>query len=309
MFGTVLLIVFIILLVIIAGIWIFGERGALLLPSTRTWLKEGGWRHFWSGDFFHAYVYSRWSNLYIGGAIKYRFPTLEPIEGERRWADEYHGKVLPLDLARKLITIEQDIPRQDLEQLIPYPTARDIVLNSPPEIVVYECPCRSGRSNPCQPTQVCMIVGQPFADFILEHHPRSSRRITQDEALRILQEEHERGHLHAAYFKDVMLNRFYAICNCCQCCCGAIEAMRDRGVPMVTSSGYVAQVDEENCQACGICQDACPFNAIRVDGTAHIDWDTCMGCGVCEALCPNEGLTLVRDERKGTPLDVQMLVQ
>jgi hypothetical protein len=38
------------------------------------------------------------------------------------------------------------------------------------------------------------------------------------EALDLLRAEHERGHLHSAWFKDVMLNRFYAICNCCKCC-------------------------------------------------------------------------------------------
>jgi Pyruvate/2-oxoacid:ferredoxin oxidoreductase delta subunit len=32
-----------------------------------------------------------------------------------------------------------------------------------------------------------------------------------------------------------------------------------------------------------------------------------MGCGVCEAQCPNDALELVRDERKGVPLDVRAL--
>ena len=32
-----------------------------------------------------------------------------------------------------------------------------------------------------------------------------------------------------------------------------------------------------------------------------------MGCGVCLGRCPNEAMTLVRDERKGIPLDVRML--
>lgn len=309
MLGTIVLIVVAVIVAAVLGIWVIGERGALLRRSTRAWLEEGGWRYFWRGDFLHAYVYSRWTNQYIGRAVKYSFPTMKPVEGERRWADEYHGKVLPTDLARKLITIDQDIPRQDLEQLIPYATARDIVLKAPPEIAVYECGCRSARTNPCQPTQVCMVVGQPFVDFILEHNPNSSRRVTQTEALQILEEEHVRGHLHAAYFKDVMLNRFYAICNCCKCCCGAIEAMRDRGVPMITSSGYVAQVDDKRCQACGKCQDACPFGAIQVDGVSHVTWDLCMGCGVCEGLCSNGALSLMRDERKGIPLDVAELVQ
>ena len=34
-----------------------------------------------------------------------------------------------------------------------------------------------------------------------------------------------------------------------------------------------------------------------------------MGCGVCVGRCPIEAMTLVRDERKGIPLDVRLLVQ
>jgi heterodisulfide reductase subunit A-like polyferredoxin len=74
---------------------------------------------------------------------------------------------------------------------------------------------------------------------------------------------------------------------------------------MVASSGYVAEVDEGYCIACGDCADACPFGAISVNGTSVVDWEKCMGCGVCEGQCVTEAITLVRDERKGIPLDVR----
>ncbi len=252
-------------------------------------------------------MYGRWTNWYIGTGINRTFPRIKPIPGERRWADQYHGKILTQQQAEALVMVNQDIHRRDLEQIIPYKTARELLLKAPLEMAVYECYCRHSRPNPCQPTQVCMIFGQPFVDFVLEHHPTTSRRISRDEALQLLRDEHERGHLHAAYFKDVMLGRFYAICNCCQCCCGGIQAMRDYGVPMVCSSGYVAQVDEDQCAACGTCQDACPFNAITVDGVSRVDWERCMGCGVCEDQCGQGAIRLVRDERKGIPLDVRAL--
>lgn len=309
MVGTILLVAGGVIAAAILGVWIFGERGRLLRPSTRAWLREGGLRYVLSGDFFHAYFYSRWTNQYIGYSVRHSFPRLEPVEGERRWADDYHGKVLTPELAKALITVGEDIHRQDLEQVIPYTTARELVLAGPPEIAVYECGCRHARPNPCQPTQVCMVVGQPFVDFILEHNPQSSRRLTQAEAVELLRAEHERGHIHVAYFKDVMLNRFYAICNCCGCCCAGIEAMLKRGAPMVASSGYVAQVDSTLCAACGTCEETCPFGAIHVNGGAMVDREACMGCGACTALCPNEAISLVRDERKGPPLDVRRLAQ
>ena len=154
-----------------------------------------------------------------------------------------------------------------------------------------------------------MIIGKPFVDFIVKHHPESSRRVSQPEALELLQAEHARGHLQSAWFKDAMGGRFYAICNCCKCCCLGIEAMVKYGTPMVASSGYVAQVDGSLCTDCKTCEDACPFEAIRVDGTASVNWEACLGCGVCVGQCPTAAMSLVRDERKGVPLDVRALAQ
>jgi len=81
------------------------------------------------------------------------------------------------------------------------------------------------------------------------------------------------------------------------------------GTPMMASSGYVAQVDETLCVACDTCKEACPFGAIQVDGMAVVKWEACMGCGVCMGQCPNKAVSLVRDERKGAPLDVRLLAQ
>jgi hypothetical protein len=76
-----------------------------------------------------------------------------------------------------------------------------------------------------------MLVGG--GDFVLDHHPGRARQVSTEEALALLDAEHERGHVHTAYFKDACDHRFYAICNCCKCCCGGLEAMVKYGVPMV----------------------------------------------------------------------------
>ena len=95
----------------------------------------------------------------------------------RKWlTTHYHGKILTPDQAEAIITIHREIPLRDLEQIIPYPMARDLVLKGPPDVAVFQCGCRQIRDNPCQPIQVCMVIGQPFVDFVLEHHPKSSRR-------------------------------------------------------------------------------------------------------------------------------------
>lgn len=297
-----------VLVVVLAAVWVFGERWRLIRPSTRRWFS-GGWRNL--PQKIHGYVYARWSNQYIGIAIHRMRPG--PRKFQSNSADHYHGKVLPHALARQVVMLNHDLDLRDQEQVIPYPVARDIVLHGPDRMAVYDCPCRSARTNPCLPLDVCMVIGEPFVSFILEHNPKSARRITREEALAILEAEHERGHVHTAYFKDAMEGRFYAICNCCKCCCGGIQAMVQAGVPMIASSGYIAQIDPNRCTGCGLCAEVCPFKAVRVEEdergrrVARVDDAVCMGCGACQARCAFGVPVLVRDARKPIPMDIAAL--
>jgi|SRR5271157_4006742 len=284
--------------------WLRGERGRLR-PSTREFLRQSGF----GLNTLHGYVYLRWIRPYIGTLVRLPDPRTSATfaRGAGWLAQHYHGKVLTEEHARAIVTLNREIPLQDLEQIVPFPVARNLVLNGPPDVVAFECVCRHVRTTHCQPTQVCMAVGKPFTNFTLEHHPNDARRLTQAEALELLETEHQRGHVHSAWFKDAMLGRFYAICNCCQCCCGGIEKMR-QGVRMMAGSGYVAEIDAALCANCDTCLEACPFGALsRNDGGIRRDWELCMGCGVCEVSCAAGAISLARDERKGVPLDVRTL--
>lgn len=302
----------------------------LIRPSTRAFWEEGrrtsGYSLF---DFLHGYVYGRWPYLYIGIATGEHWIArrLAPLvrrvgdlltrqaqrhaapAGSPGFAHTYHGKVVPPAAARQLIMVQQEVNLPALEHIIPYAMARDIVLKNPDHIAVLDCPCRASRPNPCLPLDVCLIVGEPFASFVVEHHPRRARFISRQEAEDILEAEHARGHVHHAFFKDAMLGRFYAICNCCSCCCGAMQAAR-AGVPMLASSGYVArQRAEEECAGCGECAAVCPFQAIEMrDGRAWVMEERCMGCGVCVGRCPSHILRLEREPAKGEPLEILSLL-
>jgi len=282
-------------------LWLVGERGRLMMRSTPAFFRAtGGWLHG-----IHAYIYGRWTGAYVDFLIN-KTPSGNG-DGAKWLAAHYHGKVLTHDHAEAIVTLEQPIGERDLEQIVPYKHARKLVLEGPPDIAAYECYCRHSREKHCEPTQVCMVIGKPFVDFVMEHNPGKARRLTTQDALDLLREEHERGHLHSAWFKDAMGDRFYAICNCCKCCCGGIQAMRG-GVAMMASSGYVAEIDSALCGMCEVCAEVCPFNAITrgEDGMVR-DWEKCLGCGACEVKCANQAIRMVRDERKGIPLDVRAL--
>lgn len=302
-------------------------------PSTRSFLSESrrvpGFRLF---DVLHGYFYLRFPYLYISMATgehrlaRWLRPLLNLLDklftprqavasadlpGHKvTFADGYHGKVMPLGGAKELITIGQDLRLSVPEQVIPYITARDLILQNPDFIVALDCPCRVARPNPCKPLDVCLIVGEPFANFTLEHNPQRSRRITREEAVKILEEEDARGHVHHAFFKEAVLGRFYAICNCCSCCCGAMQAQRN-GVPMLASSGYTAHVNEEMCQACGTCREYCQFHALSAGemGQTAVDGEKCMGCGVCISHCPEKAIELVLTPARGVPLEIHRLME
>jgi hypothetical protein len=174
-----------------------------LRPSTRAWIEEARRTPGYTlRDVIHGYVYARWPYLYISLAkgehplARYLRPlaplarlVVFPKEMEEAGitgTDTYHGKVVPPHAARQLVTVQQEVRLTDLEHVIPYPLARDIVLQQPGHIVVLQCPCRSHKPDPCLPLDVCLIVGEPFASFVAEHHPRRSRWITPDEAVEIL---------------------------------------------------------------------------------------------------------------------------
>lgn len=316
-----------------------------LKPSTRAWLLESRKLKDYSRfDLLHGYIYARFPYFYISVGTgehpltrliapiaAWLINLLSPKKARRNdaiqappgalpnvtasgmaFANTYHGKVVPLESAKQLVTIRQEIRITALEKVIPYTRARDIIMQNPDHIVALDCPCRVAREHPCLPLDVCLIIGEPFAGFIAEHQPKRSRWITQEEAEQILREEDQRGHVHHAFFKDAMLGRFYAICNCCDCCCGAMQAHRT-GTPMLTASGYRATADLDQCLGCGTCIKYCQFHALSVasNGAKHvqIDSEKCMGCGVCVNHCPQNALALERDVTRGEPLEIVRLME
>lgn len=85
------------------------------------------------------------------------------------------------------------------------------------------------------------------------------------------------------------------ICNCCTCSCGVLRGISELGIAnAVARSAFVNTVDAELCQGCGLCEDACQFEALEVGEKAIVNAFRCTGCGVCVLACPEGALALVR---------------
>lgn len=54
-----------------------------------------------------------------------------------------------------------------------------------------------------------------------------------------------------------------------------------------------AGVDENLCNGCGICEQVCFYDAVKVvEGRAKVDREACDGCGLCAQLCPRGAISL-----------------
>lgn len=68
-----------------------------------------------------------------------------------------------------------------------------------------------------------------------------------------------------------------------------------------TRPDATAQVDVASCIACGLCAEACPYQAISLkvvdwDGSAkraaQVDANLCMACGICNSICLSSSISV-----------------
>jgi len=151
----------------------------LIKPSTREfWKRANTIKGYPLAEKIQGFFYLRWPHFYIATATgsnwlgklsdkfsaakRKIFPPAPRKPGQISFADTYHGKVVPLQAARELVSVKENICISDLEKVIPYELARTIVLDHPDHIVALDCPCRVARENPCLPLDVCLIVVSPL---------------------------------------------------------------------------------------------------------------------------------------------------
>lgn len=169
------------------------------------------------------------------------------------------------------------------------------------------CYCRhkmSHAGHPCEidaPWDVCLTFDNVARS--LAEHGDYARLISKEEAMDALERSYASNLVQIG--ENVREHPAF-ICNCCGCCCEALQAAR-RFSPMqpVATTNYIPEILLEKCVGCGKCAKACPILAISMEEAAAegkkkavVEKEICLGCGVCARNCAFHAIGLRRRQKQ-----------
>jgi heterodisulfide reductase subunit A len=82
-----------------------------------------------------------------------------------------------------------------------------------------------------------------------------------------------------------------------QACAAAARATTILSKKTLEMEGIIANVNEDLCSGCRVCEYLCPYGAVEMkdkDGKpiAHVIEALCKGCGACGTACPTKAITM-----------------
>ena len=159
-------------------------------------------------------------------------------------------------------------------------------------LAVTKCTCKL-TAQKCDTTLECCLQLNNSARYALARG--TGRELTKSEAIELMKKVEEEGLIHTVNNLKAVKQ---VICNCCSCCCQNFPGFIHHNINSVDPSRFTAEIDASMCVACETCLDRCFFEAIEmveVDGqdVAQVSKpEKCMGCGLCQVACPNEAISL-----------------
>lgn len=185
------------------------------------------------------------------------------FEAYTRGLMESMGTMLPYGQSMmRVIPIESAIKGDS--QAVPYDKI-SYYLDKYDTFSVSPCSCRRSRrilGEGCGhlEDEMCVQMGSGAEYFI---KTGKARQITRQEAEEIFRKAEENGLMHQMPNLEGA-GESAAICNCCGCSCFAIRISNMFKCPDAERSNYHAEINQENCVACGQCVENCPVNAIKL---------------------------------------------
>ena len=133
-------------------------------------------------------------------------------------------------------------------------------------IGVGTCFCRHKNYHlgiPCKlnaPMETCLTFGNVARS--LAEHGGYTRPIDKAEAKEILEMSYS---YNLVQMGENVREHPAFLCNCCGCCCEALEAVR-RFSPMqpIATTNYIPKINYDDCVSCGKCEKVCPILAISM---------------------------------------------
>jgi ferredoxin len=244
---------------------------------------------------------------FVVGIYENQVGDLMDAELARLFEDYYQRsftKVLTMQPSvHRVVPVNENI-KMDME-VAPYESVAGIIEHAQ-SWGVFDCICRKQKAligDPCKhPIEMCMIFNNQPDAYV---NASEVRALTKAEAYELVHQAELAGLVHTV--SNSQKGTWY-ICNCCTCSCGILRGMSELGIAnVVARSAFVNTVDEDLCNACGLCLESCQFNALSLAEVMVVDRVRCVGCGVCVSACPDHALVLVRrpeEEIKPVPTNI-----
>ena len=190
-------------------------------------------------------------------------------------------------------------------QVVPLEEAKRMVHIAAP-LASMHCICRKGHSGKEETNEdeySCLGLGVGMLKWERwpERYKGGVEFMSPEKAKEWLRKWNQRGMVHTIMvFGPPYIG---GLCNCDYPDCGAIRQRIDYDLPhALAKSHFVAKVDYDVCNGCGVCVQRCQFGALKFEPTiqrANIDMSKCFGCGLCETGCPRNAITLI--DKMGVP--------
>ncbi len=203
---------------------------------------------------------------------------------------------LPLKIVKAMAEKARE---EHFGQVVPIEDIQEIV-NKAETVVRMPCACRWAAEK--KEKRCCYAVSYSpttwFDGLDLSYFGTAGNEgletLSAPEAISQMKNLEDEGAIHTIW---TMITPFIgAICNCANKDCLGLRALA-MDVITLAPAEYTANVDQNLCDGCGLCEASCQFGAISSinisgDTFAQINRANCFGCGLCRNICPQNALAL-----------------